>query len=176
LPRIQAVTDVLQAFGWRATRQDPTSVRDMSPNVLQPAILHNGTVGVWLTRLSDDHGVTKLALKDQPLNTLIDELYLKLLTRKPTTAERKKYADYLTAGYDTRVKEVKEAKLTPRTPKPYVTWSNHLDPKATTLRQQEETDARAGDPPTTRLDADWRGRLEDVLWVLVTSTEFVFTP
>ncbi len=176
LPRIQAVTDVLQAFGWRTTRQDPTSVRDTSPNVLQPAILHNGTVGVWLTRLSDDHGVTQLALKDQPLDTLLDELYLKLLTRKPTAVERKKYTDYLSTGYATRVKEAKEAKPPPRAPKPYVTWSNHLDPKATTLRQQEEADARAGEPPTARLDADWRGRLEDVLWVLVTSTEFVFTP
>jgi mono/diheme cytochrome c family protein len=176
LPRIQALTDVLTAFGWRATRQDPTSVRDVSPNVLQPAILHNGTVGVWLTRLSDDHGVTRLALKDQPVEPLVDELFLKLLTRKPTAAERKKYVQYLSAGYDTRVKEAKAAKPAPRAPKPYVSWSNHLHPQATTLKQQEEADARAGDPPTDRLDADWRVRMEDVLWVLVTSTEFVFTP
>ncbi len=174
LPRIQAVTDVLQAFGWRTTRQDPTSVRDVSPNVLQPAILHNGTVGVWLTRLSDDHGVTALALKEQSVDTLLDALFLQLLTRKPTAAERKKYADHLTAGYNTRVNDAREAKPPPRAPKPYVTWSNHLDPKATTLRQQEEADARAGDPPTARLDADWRGRLEDVLWVLVNSEEFLF--
>jgi mono/diheme cytochrome c family protein len=176
LPRIQAVTDVLQAFGWRATRQDPTSVRDTSPNVLQPAILHNGTVGVWLTRPSDDHGVTALALKDQPVETLVDELFLKLLTRKPTAAERKKYTDYLSGGYADRMKDAKPTKPAKRAPKPYVSWSNHLHPQATTLKQQEEADARAGDPPTDRLDADWRGRLEDVLWVLVTSTEFVFTP
>src|SRR5262249_55905732 len=58
LPRIQAVVDVLQAFGWRGARQEPVSVRDVSPDVLQPAILANGTMGTWLTRLSDDHGVT----------------------------------------------------------------------------------------------------------------------
>jgi hypothetical protein len=58
LPRIQAVVDVLQAFGWRGARQEPTSYREEAANVLQPAILSNGTMGVWLTRLSDDHGIT----------------------------------------------------------------------------------------------------------------------
>ena len=55
------VVDVLQAFGWRGARQDATSVRETAANVLQPAILQNGPVGLWLTRLSDEHGITKLA-------------------------------------------------------------------------------------------------------------------
>ncbi|MDB6137275.1 MAG: Protein of unknown function (DUF1553)/Protein of unknown function (DUF1549)/Planctomycete, partial [Verrucomicrobiaceae bacterium] len=78
LPRIQAVGDVLSAFGWRGSRQDPISTRESAPNVLQPAILSNGTVGIWLTRLSDDHGNTSLVLQDQPLDKLIDTLFLKL--------------------------------------------------------------------------------------------------
>ncbi len=44
-----------------ASRQDPLTTREGSTNVLQPAILQNGPVGLWLTRLSDDHGVTNLA-------------------------------------------------------------------------------------------------------------------
>src|SRR5262249_57970922 len=85
LPRIQAVVDVLQAFGWRGARQEPVSVRDVSPDVLQPAILANGTMGTWLTRLSDDHGVTKLALEDRSLDGFLDELFLRVLTPKATT-------------------------------------------------------------------------------------------
>jgi hypothetical protein len=36
-----------------------------------------------------------------------------------------------------------------------------------------ERQARAGDPPTDRLRADWRERMEDALWSLVNSPEFL---
>ena len=85
LPRNQAVGEVLEVFGWRAERPDPIGgLRKVEPNVLQPALLANGTVMTWLTRLSDDHGLTRLVLEDQPLERLIDRLYLRLLTRAPT--------------------------------------------------------------------------------------------
>lgn len=176
LPRIQAVTDVLAAFGWRGARQDPLTARESDPTLLQPAILSNGTVGVWLTRLSDDHGVTKLALEDRPLGAFLDALFLKLLTRKPTAEERAEYCAYLAAGYETRVRTPPPAPKAPRLPEPYVSWSNHLAPEATLVRQRQELAARRGDPPTARLDPDWRGRLEDVLWAVLNSSEFVFAP
>jgi hypothetical protein len=177
LPRIQAVTDVLQAFGWRGARQEPTSRREQSPNVLQPAILSNGTMGVWLTRLSDEHGVTRLALREQPLPDFLDALFLQLLTRRPTAAERATYTAYLAPGYDTRVRPARLVdRRAPRRPEPYVSWSNHLAPEATVERKKQEAAARRGDPPTDRLDPDWRGRLEDVLWSLVNSSEFIFAP
>ena len=175
LPRIQAVCDVLTAFGWRAARQEPISVRDTDPNTLQPAILSNGTVGVWLTRLSDDHGVTALALEDRPLPEFVDALFLKLLTRHPSPDELAMYTAYLRAGYETRVRGPSPKVVGPREPEPYVSWSNHLDAKATLVRQAQEDAARRGDPPTDRLDPDWRSRLEDVLWALLNSPEFVFT-
>lgn len=176
LPRIQAVTDVLTAFGWRGSRQEPTSVRETSPNVLQPAILSNGTVGVWLTRLSDDHAVTRLALTEQPAEKLLDRLFLRLLTRRPTQAEREAYLEYLKPGYDRRVRSLPIVAKTKRRPEPYVSWSNHLDAEATLVRGKQEEAARKGDPPTEKLDASWRSRLEDVLWALVNSPEFVFAP
>ena len=63
-----------------------------------------------------------------------------------------------------------------RTPEPYVSWSNHLHPEATVIRQQQEARARAGDPPTERLTKEWRTRCEDVIWAVLNSPEFVFTP
>jgi hypothetical protein len=178
LPRIQAVTDVLAAFGWRGSRQDPTSKRDADPNVLQPAILSNGTVGIWLTRLSDDHGVTQLALKKQSVDQFIDQLFLKLLTRHPSTEERDLYIKHLSEGYDTRLNHqsrIIEHKST-RSRVPYVSWSNHLDSEATTARMAQESAARAGDTPTDRLNADWRQRLEDVLWAMLNAPEWAYSP
>ncbi len=178
LPRIQAVADVLQAFGWRPTRQEATTVREQSPNVLQPAILANGTMGVWLTRLSDDHGITQLALQSQPIERFLDTLFLRLLTRPPTPDERTAYLAYLRPGYDSRLREGTPRSSGPkqRRPEPYVSWSNHLAPEATLIRQQQEAAARKGDPVTNRLEPGWRNRLEDVLWALLNSPEFVFTP
>ena len=178
LPRIQAVTDVLSAFGWRGSRQDPISKRDADPNVLQPAILSNGTVGIWLTRLSDDHGVTALALKAQSLDKLIDTLFLKLLTRKPSAQERELYTKHLSAGFDQRVKPGTSAQplASNRTREKYVSWSNHLDSEATTIRMAQETAARTGDKPTDRLNADWRQRLEDILWAMLNAPEWAFSP
>ncbi len=102
LPRNQAVCDVLGAFGWRGSRQDPVSKRDRESNVLQPAIISNGTVGIWLTRLSDDHGITALALEDRPVDQFVDTLFLKLLTRMPTAEEKQRYTEFLGAGYADR--------------------------------------------------------------------------
>ncbi len=44
------------------------------------------------------------------------------------------------------------------------------------VRLEQEAAARAGATPTDRLDPAWRKRMEDVLWSLVNSPEFVFTP
>lgn len=179
LPRIQAVTDVLSAFGWRGSRQDPISKRDADPNVLQPAILSNGTVGVWLTRLSDDHGVTTLALnKDQSLDQFIDTLFLKLLTRKPTTQERELYTKHLASGFESRIQHPTSSiqPVSSRVREKYVSWSNHLDAEATNVRMEQEKAARRGEPPTAKLVAVWRARMEDVLWAMLNAPEWAFSP
>ncbi len=185
LPRVQAVVDLLQAFGWRPTRQDPASHRETAPNALQPAILANGIAGSWLVRLSDQHGMTRMALEEIPVETLVERLFLALLTRPPTAEERQRCEEHLRFGYnDRRVvapapgvtgASGEQPAISQRRPVPYVSWSNHLDPSATIVRQQQEDAARRGDPPTDRLVPEWRERLEDVLWSLVNSPELVFT-
>ncbi|MBX7206989.1 MAG: DUF1553 domain-containing protein [Verrucomicrobiaceae bacterium] len=178
LPRIQAVTDVLAAFGWRGARQDPTSKRDADPNVLQPAILSNGTVGVWLTRLSDDHGITQMALRKQSVDEFVDKLFLRLLTRHPSAEEKALYTKHLALGFDSRISTPRASGSLPsnRVREKYVSWSNHLDAEATLVRQAQEMSARKGDPATDKLTTDWRMRLEDVLWAMLNAPEWAFSP
>ena len=175
LPRIQAVCDVLAAFGWRASRPDPVTEREGAANSLQPAILGNGTMGTWVTRLSDDHGMTALALRVASPEALVDELFLRTLTRRPTAAEKLKYVAYLAPGFaERRIAPEEKTAVFPRKPEYYVSWSNHLNDLATTVRMQQEAAARKGDPATRRLTEDWRRRAEDVVWALVNSPEFLY--
>lgn len=179
LPRVTAVASVLRAFGWRGARQDPRSQRDTEPNTLQPAIFANGVMSVWLTRLSERHGMTQLALEDQPVEQLVDRLFLRLLTRKPSPAERDRYVRFLSEGYDTRViPQSERVKPTPgkRERVRYVSWSNHVDGPANTLAQQREAAARRGDPATNAVNNEWRLRMEDVLWAMLNAPEWIYTP
>ncbi len=178
LPRIQAVSEVMEVFGWRGARPDASSgVREVDANVLQPALLSNGTMMTWLTRLSDDNGLTGLALENQSPEALVDRLFLRLFTRQPTAKERNYYVDYLRAGYAARIAAAATPKadstpLAPRVRPKFVAWSNHMKSEANTWRLEEEAAARRGDPATTRLTADWRGRFEDVVWALLNAPEW----
>lgn len=173
LPRTQAVAEVLEVFGWRGTRPDAHSgVRDVAANVLQPALLSNGTLMQWLTRLSDDHGLTALVLQPLPLDALIDRLFLRLLTRAPTPAERTTFRAALAPGYESRTVPGAVALMPSPPRRKYVAWSNHMTSQANSLRLEEEAAARRGDPATPRLAADWRRRCEDVLWALLNAPEW----
>ncbi len=176
LPRVQAVVDVLEAFGWRATRQFPLTDRDVSPNVLQPAILSNGVVGTWLTRLSDEHGITRLSLESKTPDELVEQLFVRVLMRRPTTDEKATLVEHLRVGFDQRVvKSPAPLLATKRAPPKYVSWSNHLTEESNQIKIELEAAARRGDPPTPRLQAEWRERMEDVLWAMLNSPEMIYT-
>lgn len=174
LPQAQPFVTLMEAFGWRGSRQDPLTVRADSAEVLQPAMMANGTLTARIVRLTDDSAFTSLALAERPLDELVRQVYLRVLSRPPSDAERLAWCDVLKTGYaDRRI----DAPLTAVAPvRQLVSWSNHLAPEATEFKAALEKRVREGNPPTRRLQPDWRERLEDMLWVLVNSPEFVFLP
>ena len=176
LPRLQAVSDVMSALGWRGARQDPTSTRDTSPNALQPAIIANGVMSAWLTRLSDDHGLTELTLREQTVEALVDELFLRLLSRKPTESERERYTSWLADGFDDRRIVLAQVETQAHVAPKLVTWSNHLLPESDLAGNERIEAARRGDPPTPRLDPAWRARCEDLIWAIINSPEMLYRP
>ncbi len=178
IPKAQAVVDVLENFGWRPSRQEPKSLREAEPNMRQPAIVGNGSLGVWVTTLSEDHAFTALATRpDLTLDQLVESVFLRVLTREPTSEERTVYKDLLGEGFADRI--VPEAKRPPvarREPLMHVAWSNHLSEEANRIKIEMEKRAREGDPPTVALRPQWRERMEDALWSLMNSPEFVYLP
>ncbi|MFO0910778.1 MAG: DUF1553 domain-containing protein [Isosphaeraceae bacterium] len=177
LPVAQSLVDVLETFGWRSSRQDPLTERDEATTPLQPAMLANGVAANRAARLSDDSAITALCLIEQPADALIQQTYVRILSRRPTDAETQRAVAYLGDSYKTRV--VAGAKADPLanfTPARRVSWSNHLSPEATRIQLEMEKAARAGDPPTNRLTPAFRERMEDLVWALLNSPEFVFVP
>ena len=175
IPKVQSVVDILSTFGWRDARQDALTTRDHVPNILQSAIVSNGIIGKRITQLSDDSAFTELALKPLKCGELIASIYKRVLSRSPTKQEQLMMYDQLCAAYASRV--VKGAKIYSVHEEILdVSWNNHLSEEANRIKIRLENLARKGDPPTNRLRSEWRERLEDVIFVLVNSPEFIFIP
>lgn len=177
MPFAQPFVTFLEQFGWRGARQNPVNERPDDLTALQPAEFANGVLVRRTTRLSDDHSLTSLALRPElTLDELVDELHLRVFTRSPSPEEHRLIADVLRYGFETRRRPDEPVTRRPRDRRGMVSWSNHLEEEASTIKLELEQVVRRGDPPTRRLDPDWRERLEDVIWSLVNSPEFRFAP
>jgi mono/diheme cytochrome c family protein len=177
LPRAQAVTDIMDAFGWSGARQNPRTDRETAPNVLQPGVLANSVASVWLTRVARGGALAEAAVDATSPEMLVDRVFLRYLGRLPSATERTPIATALAVGFETRVVPTAEvpAAVAPE-PLPRVTWSNHLRPEATTIALELERRARLGPPPDPRLRPAWREVFEDVVWGIVNLREFVWVP
>jgi hypothetical protein len=176
LPRAQAVTDVLEAFGWNGSRQSPTTPRDADPGVLQPGILANGTVSVWVSRLSDDSGLTEDAVRARSPAELADTIFLRFLSRLPTEAEREGLVKVIGPGFRERLADpMPEARPLPFH-RPRLSWSNHLSEEANRQMLDYGRRCKEGEPATERLRPAWRERVEDAVWSVFNLPEFVWVP
>ena len=177
LPRIQAIADVLKAFGWRNSRPEPATDREEEPNLIQPGVLANGTLGVLLCRLSDDSLLVNDLVNAASAEDVTDALFLRILTRPPTPMERQRFVAMLHPDFETRIVPVEEMGTPHETPRfPYVSWSNHLNTEANVIKVEMQELARRGPPPTRRLRSDWRERAEDAIWSLLNSPEMILIP
>jgi len=177
LPRAQAVVDVLEAFGWAGSRQNPRTDREAEPTVLQPGVLANSLVVSWVTRASVDSPLAQYAIDVSSPEHLVDSIYLQLLSRLPSADERAKYTEELALGFADRIvptAEVQAVTALPRLGK--VSWSNHLDSEANQIKLEMERRARLGSPPDPRLRTEWRERYEDLIWSMINSPEFIWLP
>jgi hypothetical protein len=176
LPVAQSIVDLLTAYGWRDSRQSPITVRDEIATPLQPLVLANGVVGTRISRLSDDSAFTQLALQEQALPELVRTVFLQVLSRLPSEAEQKTFEELLQKDYAERRVAAPAKMSAKRSTATAVSWSNHLSPEATRIKLELERLAREGDPPTALLRGEWRERMEDMVWALINSPEFMFTP
>ena len=174
-PRAQVIADVLAAFGWRESRPEPRSTRDHDANVLQPATIANSTISNRLTRLSDEHAFTALAMEEQPVAQLVERMFLRALSRPPTLAESAKFSAILSPDFAKRRTGAPPAPA--RAPFSMgVSWANHLNPDASTAVLAVERVIKAGPTPSPQLASDWRDRMEDAVWALMLSPEFTYIP
>jgi hypothetical protein len=176
LPIAQSIVDVMTTFGWRQSRQNPATDRDDDPSPMQTLILANGVLGTRMARLSDDSAFTELALADITADVLVDESFLRILSRFPTDEERTRFRRLIEPGFAARKVAGAEAVDSRRESDNRVSWSNHLSAEATLIRMEEEKKLRFGAPPTRRLTNEFRERYEDALWAMMNSPEFVMVP
>ncbi|MGY8768865.1 MAG: DUF1553 domain-containing protein [Pirellulales bacterium] len=174
IPKAQSLVDVLTSFGWRAMRQNPVSVRDDTPVVQQPAILANGSAARHVIGFSDDSQFTKIALDSKSTSEVVTRVYRQILSRKPSREEAALFTELLSSGFNERKTgkpPAKKEKL-----RFSVSWTNHLSKEANEMKIRLEEEVRRGDPSTPQLTPAWRERAEDMVWALINSPEFVFTP
>ena len=177
LPAAQTIVDLLESFGWRTSRPDPITVRSNETTVLQPATLANGVVAKRISQLSDDSVFTELALTAKSPEDFIDLVTQRILTRPATEAERQLFGDLLREGFDARIVPGEHPVRRSQPPRQTgVSWSNHLKPEANLRKQRLAEELSFGDPTTSRLNADWRERAEDMIWSLINSPEFLIVP
>lgn len=177
LPQAQAVADVLEAFGWTASRQSPINTRETDPNVLQPGVLANSVVSVWATRAAQGSALAELALAAPNPTALVESVFLRFYSRYPTAQESLPLVRALTPGFATRLLSASEIKNPPVPPAlPTVSWGNHLRPEANSIKIELEQRHRAGPPGDPRLRSEWREIFEDLVWSVVNTREFVWLP
>ena len=169
----------MQAFGWTGARQNPINRRESSPNIMQPAMMNNGIVVRDNTRLDMVSEFTQLARQVTAVDDLVTKTYQRILSRQPSVTERELFTSLLNEGFEERLLEISEEQAeqirwSRRLPRNRVSWSNHLSAKATEIKLELRQAVQQGAVASPHLDSQWREKMEDFVWVLFNSPEFLY--
>jgi Protein of unknown function (DUF1553)/Protein of unknown function (DUF1549)/Concanavalin A-like lectin/glucanases superfamily len=176
LPKAAAVCECLEALGWQASRQAPVTHRETEPNMVQPGVIANGSLTGWVTRLTDNSALTQLAIDAKSPEQFVEQLFLQVLSRRPSPAEQSAFIGELAPGFDDRIQQLQPTQRAPKPHRGFATWTNHFSLEANDLMIAIGREVAAGPTPTERLKSDWRMRAEDAAWVLLNTPEFQFVP
>ncbi|MCB1121912.1 MAG: DUF1553 domain-containing protein, partial [Verrucomicrobiae bacterium] len=162
LPMVNEISTLMRVYGWRPNRAEPITDREVDANVLQPGVLANSSLVLWLTSLSNFSNLTTLALQAESPETLVDTLFLRILTRPPSAEEKSEFVALLSEGFTTRKAfEDWEFETTPWLPDVReVTWGNHLSVEANYYAAERVSEFQQGPAPTKALRTGWRERME----------------
>ncbi|WDQ17640.1 DUF1553 domain-containing protein [Rhodopirellula sp. P2] len=177
LPRAQPIADVLEAFGWTGTRQQPIADRESDPNLLQPGILANGTLSMTLTRAAHQSELARLAMDAKSPEALLDSLFLRFFARYPSSQEKSDLLPVLASRFKEREMPADQVQPPPvDSPLPVSTWTNHLVPEANEIQKEWQRRVIRGPAPDPKLRPEWREVYEDIVWSLVNDRQFVWIP
>lgn len=176
LPKARAIVDVMEAFGWNGSRQNPLTDRETSPHLLQPGVMANSTAVTWWSRIAANSELAQLALQAENPEQLANSLAIRFLTRPFHPDEQKWVVAELAEGFEQRrASLIETSDLSARWQTlPSVTWSNHLVAEATTIALELERRAQLGPEVDVRFEPQWRERYEDVVWSLINLAEFLW--
>jgi hypothetical protein len=175
MPVSQTVVDVMTSFGWSGSRQQPRSDREQTVSARQPLLLFNGLMSQRIVRLSEGSAITELCLRDVSVRELVGDLFLAVLGRLPDEVESRTCTEFLSLGFNKRRTGL-PARPRERLSTFQPDWRKHLEPEQTTLMLAAQERVARGELPTARLSPEFRERVEDVLWALINSPEFVVIP
>ena len=171
-PLLQEIITLAKTFGWRDQRPHPVSVRDTDANPLQPLAMANGELVARLVKLTDRSHYTKLSNEDIPQKEFVNHLFLNTLSRPGTERELKLVYHHLKPVWDDRripAKLRQEAKK--ETTVEQVTIADSIAGHEYVLK------VRQGEPATVTLTEAYREQMEQVLWVILNSSQFLlFVP
>jgi len=112
--------------------------------------------------------------------TLVEQTYLRILGRTPNNVELNMFVTLIRDGFSDRRISVSPADLAIaanlkyQLPRDLVSWSNHNSMKANEIKLVLRKAVYRGEAPTPQLNTPWRQRMEDMVWVLFNSPEFIY--
>ena len=105
MPVNQTIVDVMTAFGWSGSRQQPRSDREQMVSARQSLLLFNGLMSQRIVRLSEGSAITELCLRDVSVRELVRGLFLTVLGWVPDETELRTFAEFLSSGFHQRRKD-----------------------------------------------------------------------